>query len=82
MQVLYFAWLRERIGVAAEEVDAQGAETAGALVDVLKARGAGYALAFEDLGAIRVAVDQEMGGLDMGIAGAREVAFFPPVTGG
>lgn len=82
MQVLYFAWLRERIGVAAEEVDPGGAETAAALVDRLKARGEGYALAFEDLGAIRVAVDQEMGGLDMKIAGAREVAFFPPVTGG
>ena len=82
MKVLYFAWMRERIGVASEEVETGGMETARDLAAFLKARGAGYALAFGKMGAVRVAVDQEMGTLDSPIGGAREVAFFPPVTGG
>ena len=82
MKVLYFAWMRERIGVASEEVETGGMETARDLADALKARGAGYAAAFGKMDAVRVAVDQEMGTLDSSIAGAREVAFFPPVTGG
>ena len=81
MQVLYFAWLKERIGVGSEEIET-GAATARELVAELAARGEGHALAFADLSAVRVAVDQEMGDLDTPIAGAREVAFFPPVTGG
>ena len=81
MQVLYFSWLKERIGVGAEEVET-GAETARDLVAELAGRGEGYALAFAELSAVRVAVDQEMAELDAPIAGAREVAFFPPVTGG
>ncbi|MEL6335304.1 MAG: MoaD/ThiS family protein [Pseudomonadota bacterium] len=82
MQVLYFAWMRERIGAAAEEVDPGEAATARALIDQLKTRSEGHALAFADLTSVRCAVDQEMGDLDMAIAGAREVAFFPPMTGG
>ncbi|MEM6905259.1 MAG: molybdopterin converting factor subunit 1 [Pseudomonadota bacterium] len=82
MRVLYFAWMRERVGLAAEEVDPGGAATAGDLVALLKARGPGHAAAFENMAAVRVAVDQEMGDLASPIAGAREVAFFPPVTGG
>lgn len=82
MQVLYFAWMRERIGVASEEVATDGLGTARELVEILKTHGEGHALAFEDLGAVRVAIDQEMGTLDSSIANAREVAFFPPVTGG
>ncbi|MEM7506229.1 MAG: molybdopterin converting factor subunit 1 [Pseudomonadota bacterium] len=82
MQVLYFAWLRERIGLASEEIDPGNAKTAGDLVTLLRDRSASHALAFEDLSAVRIAVDQEMGNLDTPIAGAREVAFFPPVTGG
>ena len=81
MQVLYFAWLKERTGVGAEEVST-GAATARELVQELIARGDGHAAAFADLSAIRVAVDQEMVDLDASIEGAREVAFFPPVTGG
>lgn len=81
MQVLYFAWLKERVGVGSEEVST-GATTARALVSELVARGDGHASAFADLSAIRVAVDQEMVDLDASIEGAREVAFFPPVTGG
>ena len=82
MQVLYFAWLRERVGVASEEIDPGDAATARELVDRLAARDPGHAAAFADMAAVRVAVDQEMGDLDSPIAGAREVAFFPPVTGG
>jgi molybdopterin synthase sulfur carrier subunit len=81
MQVLYFAWLRERIGVAREQV-ATDAATVAALVEELRAREPRYAAAFADLSAVRVAVDQKMADLDAPIAGAREVAFFPPVTGG
>lgn len=82
MQVLYFAWMRERTGTASEEVSAQGVDTARDLIGLLKSRSDGHALAFEDLSAVRVAIDQEMATLDSPIAGAREVAFFPPVTGG
>ena len=81
MTVLYFAWLRERIGVAQEEV-ATNAATVAALVEELRAREPRYAAAFADMAAVRVAVDQEMRDLDAPLAGAREVAFFPPVTGG
>ncbi len=82
MQVLYFAWLRERVGAAAEQIDAGSARNARELVAQLTARDPRYAAAFADLAAIRVAVDQEMADLDTPIAGAREIAFFPPVTGG
>jgi molybdopterin synthase sulfur carrier subunit len=81
MQVLYFAWMRERIGVAREQV-ATDAATVAALVEELRAREPRYAAAFADLSAVRVAVDQKMADLDAPITGAREVAFFPPVTGG
>ena len=82
MQVLYFSWLRERVGTGSEEIDPGDAATAGDLVRALVAREERYALAFEDISAVRVAIDQEMTDLDAPIAGAREVAFFPPVTGG
>lgn len=81
MDVLYFAWLRERIGLSREAVDTQ-AETVADLVAELSAREERYALAFSDLGAIRVAVDQELAGFDAPLSGVREVAFFPPMTGG
>ena len=82
MQVRYFAWLRERVGTGAEEIDPGTATTAAELIAALSAREERYAVAFADLGAVRVAVDHEMRGLDAPIAGAREIAFFPPVTGG
>ena len=82
MQVLYFAWLRERVGAASEEIDPNGAETARELVEQLIARDPRYAAAFADMTAVRVAVDQELCDLDAPISRAREIAFFPPVTGG
>ena len=81
MRVLYFAWLRERVGAAVEEV-ATDAASVRALVEELRARDAAHAAAFADLSAVRVALDEEMADLDAPLAGVREVAFFPPVTGG
>ena len=81
MDVLYFAWVRERIGLPRERVET-GAATVADLVEELKAREERYAAAFEDLSALRVAVDQELSDFDAPLAGVREVAFFPPMTGG
>ncbi|MFN3954588.1 MAG: molybdopterin converting factor subunit 1 [Pararhodobacter sp.] len=81
LRVLYFAWLRERIGLPREEIETEAA-TVVALVDELRAREERYALAFSDLGAVRVAVDQELAEFDAPLEGVREVAFFPPMTGG
>ena len=81
MKLLYFAWLRERIGVSQEIVETT-APTVAVLVEELRAREPRYAAAFADVSAIRVAVDQETRDFDAPLAGAGEVAFFPPVTGG
>ena len=81
MDVLYFAWVRERIGVPRERVETEAA-TVAALVEELRGREERYAAAFADLGALRVAVDQELTGFDASLDGVREVAFFPPMTGG
>lgn len=81
MQVLYFAWLRERIGEPKEEVETK-AKTVAELVEELRAREPRYQAAFADMAAVRVAVDQELVEIDASIEGAREVAFFPPMTGG
>nr|WP_236015869.1 molybdopterin converting factor subunit 1 [Phaeovulum veldkampii] len=78
---MYFAWVRERTGVATEQVDT-AAPTVAALVDELIAREPRYAAAFADLSAVRVAVDQVLADFDAPLAGVREVAFFPPMTGG
>ena len=81
IEVLYFAWVRERIGTPRETVETD-AETVQALVDQLRAREPRYAAAFQDLSALRVAVDPELTDFTAPLAGAREVAFFPPMTGG
>ena len=81
MKILYFAWLRERIGLPSEELENQSG-TVRDLIDQLRAREARYAVAFADLSAIRVAVDQQLTDFDASIEGATEVAFFPPMTGG
>ena len=81
MKILYFAWLRERIGLPSEELENRSG-TVRDLIDQLRAREARYAVAFADLSAIRVAVDQQLTDLDASIEGATEVAFFPPMTGG
>ena len=81
IDVLYFAWVRERIGLPRETIDTQAATVAD-LVAELCAREDRYAMAFSDLASLRVAVDQELTTFDAALAGVREVAFFPPMTGG
>ncbi|WP_093991426.1 molybdopterin converting factor subunit 1 [Flavimaricola marinus] len=81
MDVLYFAWVRERIGLPKERVETS-ASTVADLVAELSAREERYAAAFADISALRVALDQELSSFDAPLAGVREVAFFPPMTGG
>lgn len=81
IEVRYFAWVRERIGLSRERVETT-ATTVAELVAELAAREPRYAAAFADTAALRVAVDQELAGFDAPLAGVREVAFFPPMTGG
>lgn len=81
MNVLYFAWVRERIGLPREEVTTSAA-TVAELVDELRGREERYAAAFEDISALRVALDQKLTTFDASLEGVREVAFFPPMTGG
>ncbi|QBY02495.1 molybdopterin converting factor subunit 1 [Rhodophyticola sp. CCM32] len=81
MDLRYFAWLRERIGTGHEQVETQAATVAD-LIEELRAIDDAHAHAFSDLTAIRAAVDQDLVDLDAPLANAREVAFFPPMTGG
>lgn len=83
MKVLYFAWVRERIGLAEERVDLPASVvTVADLVAWLSARGEGYAYAFENPKVIRAALDRVHVKPDAPLAGAGEIAFFPPMTGG
>ncbi|MDP1669271.1 molybdopterin converting factor subunit 1 [Phaeovulum sp.] len=81
IDVLYFAWVRERIGLAQESVETTAA-TPAELVTELAAREPRYAAAFADTSALRVALDQKLASFDAPLAGVREIAFFPPMTGG
>jgi molybdopterin synthase sulfur carrier subunit len=83
MKVKYFAWVRERIGKAEETIEPPAeVRTVGELIAWLTAQGEGYAYAFEKPKVIRTAIDQTHVQPDAAIAGAREIAFFPPMTGG
>ena len=83
MKVLYFAWLRQRIGVAAEEFDLPAdVGTVDDLVGFLTAKGPGYAKGFAEPQVIRAAVNYEYVPFDHKLSNSDEVAFFPPVTGG
>lgn len=81
MEIVYFAWVRERIGLPKERIETN-ASTVMQLVEELRAREERYGLAFSDLSALRVALDQELSDFDASLEGVREVAFFPPMTGG
>ncbi|WP_342077923.1 molybdopterin converting factor subunit 1 [Yoonia sp. SS1-5] len=81
MNVMYFAWVRERIGIPQEEVTTEAA-TVNDLVAELRSREDRYAAAFADISALRVALDQELSDFDAPLKDVREVAFFPPMTGG
>ena len=83
MRLLYFGWVRTRIGIGSETLELPSDITdVRALMDWLKQRGDGYRVAFEDLTTIRVAINQEMATLDSSISSEDEVALFPPMTGG
>ena len=83
MKLVYFAWIRERIGLESEEIERpDGLTTVEALIVWLRERGPNYAHALEDDKAIRIAVDKEHKDRDADITDAREIAFFPPMTGG
>jgi sulfur-carrier protein len=83
MKLLYFAWVRERIGRTDEEIDLPASvSTVGELVEWLKGRGPEYEFALAEPKAIRVAVDRVHAASEVPIAGAREIALFPPMTGG
>lgn len=81
MDVLYFAWVRERIGLPKERIETSAA-TVLELVQELRAREPRYEAAFADLSVLRVALDQELSDFDAPLRNVREVAFFPPMTGG
>ena len=83
MKLIYFAWVRERIGRPEETVDLPPeVATVADLVRWLKGRGEEYAYAFENEGVVRAAIDRVHVRPDAALAGAGEVAFFPPMTGG
>jgi molybdopterin synthase sulfur carrier subunit len=83
MKLKYFAWVRERIGKDEETLDPPlEVRTVGELIGWLSGRGEGYAYAFEKPQVIRAAIDQSHVKLEAPIEGAREVALFPPMTGG
>ena len=83
MKVKYFAWVRERIGKAEEMVEPPPAvRTVGDLIGWLASRGEGYAQAFASPRTIRAAIDHTHVRPDAALASAREIAFFPPMTGG
>ena len=83
MNVLYFAWVRQKVGRADETIEHTPAlRTVGDLAAMLRARGGGYAEAFADMKRLRAALNQEHVGLDAILAPGDEIAFFPPVTGG
>ena len=83
MRLVYFAWVRERIGKTDEIVDLpEGVATVADLVGWLKTRGEEYEHAFENGSIVRAAIDHVHVKPDTPVAGAREIAFFPPMTGG
>ena len=83
MKLLYFAWLREKIGMSEEEaLPPESVQTVADLLNWLKGRGENYERALSDLSIVRVAVNQNYAKLDDPVTPEDEIALFPPVTGG
>ena len=83
LQLLYFAWVRERVGLSEERVEPPaGTSSVAALVSWLRSRGAGYADALADTARVRCAVNQQFATPEAAVADGDEIAFFPPITGG
>ena len=81
IDLLYFSWIRERIGTSGESIETR-AETIVELIEELKEKDVRYSEVFSDLGSFRVAINQELASFDASIIEAKEIAFFPPMTGG
>ena len=81
IDLIYFSWIRERIGRSSERVETR-AETIVELIEELKEKDVRYSEVFSDLGSFRVAINQELASFDASIIEAKEIAFFPPMTGG
>jgi sulfur-carrier protein len=83
VKLLYFAWVRQKIGRSEEELSVPATvTTVAALMDFLRRRGPGYEAAFADPARLRCAVNQQHAPFEAGVGPDDEVAFFPPVTGG
>lgn len=82
VRLVYFAWVREQIGTAAEDVELPEPTTLGALLTALRGRSAGHGLALAKAERLRGAVNQNFAGWDAEVRPGDEVAIFPPVTGG
>ena len=81
IDLIYFAWIRERIGKSSERVETRASTVIG-LIEELKKKDVRYSEVFSDLGSFRVAINQELTNFDASITEAKEIAFFPPMTGG
>ncbi|MDG0986629.1 MAG: MoaD/ThiS family protein [Paracoccaceae bacterium] len=81
IDLIYFSWIRERIGKSSEAIETKSA-TVVELIEELKVKDIRYSEVFSDLGSFRVAINQELADFNASIIGAREIAFFPPMTGG
>lgn len=81
IKILYFAWLREKIGKSSEVIETE-AKTVEQLIKDLRSKEERYDFAFSDLSSVRVALDQTLSTFDSSLKNVNEVAFFPPMTGG
>ena len=81
IDLIYFSWIRERIGKSGESIETK-AETVVELIEELKKKDVRYSEVFSDLSSFRVAINQELVNFDASIMEAKEIAFFPPMTGG
>lgn len=82
IRLIYFSWVRERIGVAEEVLELGASEPLSTLIDRLRARSAGHAAALADPSRLRAAINQDFAGMEALVHPGDEVAIFPPVTGG
>ena len=81
IDLIYFSWIRERIGKSSESIETRAA-TVIELIEELKKKDIRYSEVFSDLSSFRVAINQELANFDGSIIEAKEIAFFPPMTGG
>ena len=81
IHLIYFSWIRERIGKSGESIETKSS-TVFELIEELRQKDTRYFEVFSDLGSFRVSINQELASFDAPLIGAKEIAFFPPMTGG